>query len=273
MPQFSDAQLTTEAQVIRDETTELANTKTRVYDILKNIIDSKPNITDIGGGDVTTAMFRRARTVNSADGLVQNDDNGLVIFNSATPFNFTLDQLTANLAGLQTTKVSFINIGAGAVTFINGAGVTLAGSAVLSGAIGTNYPGAVVYYDTATTPRIVNSGPNDLALVTTSTTGDITLDFNNEKERMFVGSASFTAAKAVSLSNNGNALLFTLVVTITNVSGVLTFPSDFTMPATDVRWNDGAKTFTVPSGATGKYEFSASFDGTDWNMKATNQYA
>jgi hypothetical protein len=47
MPQFSDAQLTTEAQVIRDETTPLANTKTRVYDILKNIIDSKGNNTEL----------------------------------------------------------------------------------------------------------------------------------------------------------------------------------------------------------------------------------
>lgn len=43
MAQKTDAELTTESQVIRDETTELANTKTRVYNILQNIIDSKPN--------------------------------------------------------------------------------------------------------------------------------------------------------------------------------------------------------------------------------------
>lgn len=45
MSQKTDAELTTEAQVIRDETGELANTTTRVYNILKNIIDSKPNNT------------------------------------------------------------------------------------------------------------------------------------------------------------------------------------------------------------------------------------
>lgn len=44
--QKTDAELTTEAQVIRDETTALANTKLRVYNILKNIIDSKPNNSD-----------------------------------------------------------------------------------------------------------------------------------------------------------------------------------------------------------------------------------
>lgn len=47
MSQKTDAELTTEAQVIRDETVELANTKVRVYNILKNIIDSKPNNTVI----------------------------------------------------------------------------------------------------------------------------------------------------------------------------------------------------------------------------------
>lgn len=43
MAQKSDAELTTQAQVIRDETQELANTKTRVYNNLKDIIDSKVN--------------------------------------------------------------------------------------------------------------------------------------------------------------------------------------------------------------------------------------
>jgi hypothetical protein len=47
MSQQTDAQLTTEAQVIRDETTALANTKLRVYNMLKNLIDSKLNNADV----------------------------------------------------------------------------------------------------------------------------------------------------------------------------------------------------------------------------------
>lgn len=57
MAQKTDAELTTESQVIRDETTELANTKTRVYNILKNIIDSKPNNDQ---GSLITREFNRA---------------------------------------------------------------------------------------------------------------------------------------------------------------------------------------------------------------------
>ena len=218
MPQKSDAELTTEAQVIRDETTALANTKTRVYDILKNIIDSKPNNTVGGGGawgtitgtlsaqtdldsaldaiasaisnhmadtsdahdasaisnvaagniaatDVQAAIneldtekaglayLRRVREVTGTGAIVQNDDNGLIIFNSAGPFNFTIDQLTADVSGGQTTQVEYINKGAGAVTFVNGSGVTLAGETIVPGAVGTNYPSGYIYYDTATTPR------------------------------------------------------------------------------------------------------------------------
>lgn len=43
MSQKTDAQLTTQAQTIRDETTALANTKSRVYTSLKDAIDSKIN--------------------------------------------------------------------------------------------------------------------------------------------------------------------------------------------------------------------------------------
>lgn len=49
MSHVSDAALTAQAEQIRDETTEGANTKTRVYSILQNIIDSKPNSSSSGG--------------------------------------------------------------------------------------------------------------------------------------------------------------------------------------------------------------------------------
>lgn len=101
--------------------------------------------------------------------------------------------------------------------------------------------------------------------------GTITLDMNSQKQRMFVGSASFGTAKAIALSNTTNSLVLNLVLTLTNVAAVLTFPTTFTMQTIDTRWADGAHTFTPSS--TGKHEFSATFDGTDWNMKVTYPYS
>lgn len=49
MPQQTDAELITQAQEIRDETTPLANTKERVYNMLVNIIESKPNNSEDAG--------------------------------------------------------------------------------------------------------------------------------------------------------------------------------------------------------------------------------
>lgn len=211
----------------------------------------------------------RVRTVTGADSSEQLDNQGLIIFNSATPFDFTLDALQDD------TIISFVNYGAGAVTFIEGSGVTApTGNVVLSASIGDSYPSAMVHYVTGTTPRVINAGTNGLALITSDTSGGtITLDFAMEKERLFVGSASFATAKAIALSNDDNALVFSLTVTLTNAAAVLTFPSTFTMPNSDIRWNDSAHTFTITAGTVGKYVFVATWDGTDWNMEATNPFA
>lgn len=238
------------------------------------------DIADLGGGgtwgSITGTLsnqtdlytyLRGTRTVDGVSNLasVQTDDNSLIIFNSATPFNFTLDQLTAD------SKISFVNIGAGAVTFIDGSGVTLVGSAVLPGAVNTDYPTALVFYISATTPRIV-SGKNKIDLATASTAaGTITLDCNGQVERVFVGSASFSSSKTVALSNDTNALVIDFIFTITNVAGTIDFPSTFTMQTSDSRWNDASHRFT-PS-LTGKHEFNAVWDGTDWLLSVTSIYA
>lgn len=112
--------------------------------------------TDVGGTgaalSVLPSQLGITRTVTGADADVQTDHNGLIILNSATPFNFTLDQFLAK------TKITFINYGAGVVTFVNGAGVTAAGNLTLAGATGTSYPSALVIYDTLTTPRVISGG-------------------------------------------------------------------------------------------------------------------
>jgi len=139
MAQKTDAELTTEANVIGDETTPLANTADRVRDYLVNAIDSKVN----------NSVLRLTRTVTTADAITQADDNALIIFNSGSPIDFTLDQLTAD------TKASFINKGAGIVTFIAGSGVTITGDTTLSAAADPSYPTAIVFYQTLTTPLLV----------------------------------------------------------------------------------------------------------------------
>lgn len=111
-----------------------------VVELLQSGINAK---FDIAG------EFRKTRTVTTSDSVLQTDDNSLIIFNSGSPINFTLDQLVAS------TKVSFLNIGAGAVTFVAGSGVTITGSTTLAAAASTTYPTAFVFYHTATTPRTV----------------------------------------------------------------------------------------------------------------------
>lgn len=96
-----------------------------------------------------TNELRKTRTITTADSLVQSDDNSFIIFNSGSPMNFTLDQITAS------SKVSFLNIGAGIITFVAGTGVTITGETTLLAAVGTSYPTAVVFYHTATTPRVI----------------------------------------------------------------------------------------------------------------------
>jgi hypothetical protein len=193
--------------------------------------------------------FRSTRTVTGTDACVQGDDNSLIIFNSATPFNFTLDQLTTN------SKFTFYNKGAGAVTFVNGSGVTTDGPLVLDGAVGNLIPTGTIVFESATTPRVIAGTSDSIDLTTVSTAGGtITLDYALKQQRVFEGSASFATPKTIAEDNETNARAGEAGFDITNVAGVLTFPSDFTMPVSDARWDDGAKTFTPD--ATGFHVFT-----------------
>jgi len=227
-----------------------------------------PDGTNTDGGvsqSGLNAKFRLARTVTGTDGLLQADDNAIIIFNSATPFNFTIDQLTAN------SKVSFINIGAGAVTFINGTGVTLSGGVILPGAFAPVFPSCSIVFISATTPLTTIGAPLLSLEVPDTTGGTITEDCKNQQQCMFVGSASFAGPKTIAHANDTNTLVKNSVYTLTNLAAVITFPTSYTMQANDSRWNNGAHTFTPA--VVGKHEFSATWDGTDWNLKVTSPYS
>lgn len=89
----------------------------------------------------------------------------------------------------------------------------------------------------------------------------ITIDLNDQRQRMFVGSASFSTAKTIAFSNDGNALVFDVFFEVTNVAAVLTMPASVIMADVNFDGDD----WTPPS--TGKYEMGGTWDGTNWWVK------
>lgn len=84
-----------------------------------------------------------ARTVTGTGAIVQADNGRTIYFNSATPFNFTIDALTIN------SFATFRNIGSATVTFVDGSGVTSSGgTSIAAGSTGA------IEYQTGTTPII-----------------------------------------------------------------------------------------------------------------------
>ena len=109
----------------------------------------------------------------------------------------------------------------------------------------------------------------DSAIVST-TGGIITLDMNNQSERMFRGSANIGAIKTWALSNNTPSIFIPSVKFTMTTTDDQTFPSTFKMVIFDANWNDATKKWSPP--AMGTYEMSATFDGTNWLMKIQGPY-
>jgi len=99
------------------------------------------------------------RTVTGTGAITQADDQGVIYFNSASPINFTIDQLIVN------SGAEFINKGSGTVTFLNGTGVTIVGGTTLTaGSVGN------IRYDASTTPIIVTSDGSGIIVGTSAIT-------------------------------------------------------------------------------------------------------
>lgn len=102
--------------------------------------------------------------------------------------------------------------------------------------------------------------------------GTITLDLNSQIQRSFVGSATFSSAKVLALSNvlttAGVPVYFHFFFEITNVAAELTMPSDFLMSSSDFDGTDW-----VPP-AVGKYELGGSYDQTNdlWYVKVDGPF-
>lgn len=102
---------------------------------------------------------------------------------------------------------------------------------------------------------------------TSTSGGTITLDCNSQIARHHVGSATFSSGKVLALSNTTNAETFRFTFTITNTAAILTVPSDWGFD-NDSRFNG---TDWAPT-ATGRYTFFGSWDGTNWNVRASDPF-
>lgn len=111
----------------------------------------------------TTQSLFQQRSVTGTDAIVSTDNGKTIVFNSATPFNFTIDALTAGM------QMGLINKGTGTVTLVAGSGVTLGGVTSLA----TNESAAIIYYTSTSVDAIGGGGT---ALTNPMTTeGDIIL--------------------------------------------------------------------------------------------------
>lgn len=95
----------------------------------------------------TTQSLFQQRSVTATDSIVAADTGKTIVFNSATPIDFTIDTLTAGV------QVAFINKGVGTVTFLQGTGVTLTGTLSLA----TDETAAIIYY-TSSTAEVFSGG-------------------------------------------------------------------------------------------------------------------
>ncbi len=98
--------------------------------------------------------------------------------------------------------------------------------------------------------------------------GTVTLDLNSQFQRMFLGSASFATGKTMAVTNITNSRVFDFNFEVTNVAATLTLPAIWLMA--DSNFNTGTRIWTPP--ATGKYEMSGTYDGTNWRIKIAGPY-
>jgi hypothetical protein len=93
--------------------------------------------------------------------------------------------------------------------------------------------------------------------------GTITLDCNNQIQRLFLGSASFATSKILALSSTTDTKIFNFAFTITNIAAAITCPSSFT--SANINYNTTTDVWTPT--ATGTYEMGGRLIGSVWSVK------
>lgn len=104
------------------------------------------NTTQLATTEFIQNENKKQRTVTSADASEANDSNSIIYFDSASPFNFTIEQLEAGV------RFTLVNIGTATVTLVAGVGVTITGdTAILANKT------ANVLHNTATNVMVVTA--------------------------------------------------------------------------------------------------------------------
>lgn len=116
--------------------------------------------------------------------------------------------------------------------------------------------------------RLGNVG-GSLQHVDVDTTGAvITLDFGNDVQVSFTGSNVIDGNRSVILSNDGDALQLFFDFDL-DAPHSIQFPANFRM--SDALWD--AVTHTWTSLDAGRFQASALFDGTLWNMTIAGPFS
>lgn len=172
-------------------------------------------------GGLTEADLTASRTLTSAGATLQTDNLNIVYADSASPFNITVDLLTAK------TQVTVINKGAGTVTLIEGAGVTLVGTTIdiQEGEIAT------IIYEDAANPDVYLStgtggGSGDLTIgvstITSGTNGNFLYNNAGVVGERTPGAGVATWFQTPSYANLGSALTGTSLWPLLASGGTLT---------------------------------------------------
>lgn len=245
---------------------------------LQNALDSKaPIASPTFTGTVTIpnvlpvtnlTSLTNSRTVTSADDLDQTDNLNIVYADSATPFDITVDLLTAK------TQVTVINKGAGTVTLIEGSGVTLVGTTI---DIEEGESATIIYEDPANPDVYLSTasggggGTGDLTIgvstITSGTNGNFLYNNSGLVGERTPGAGVATWFQTPSYANLGSALtgtsLWPLLASGGTLTGVYTITSNtanqdlrtgtFTTTANNQFFGRQAGTYTLRNTTTDEF--------------------
>lgn len=191
---------------------------------------------------------------------------GLLVIGS-----FSGSSQEANTSELRMTATDTWNMRGAGLNYelLNGTdifGFNSSGALLLQGSAGSS--GHVPISGGSGSPAAWGAPAGALDRVTASTAGStITLDMNNQTQRVFVGSASFSGPKTVAMSNDSNGIALAFTVQVTNVAAVLTMPSSWVMSSVNFNGTD----WTPPN--TGYFKFAGHSDGTNWFINVAGPYS
>lgn len=221
---------------------------------LQNALDSKaPIASPTFTGTVTIpnvlpvtnlTSLTNSRTVTSADDLDQTDNLNIVYADSATPFDITVDLLTAK------TQVTVINKGAGTVTLIEGSGVTLVGTTI---DIEEGESATIIYEDPANPDVYLSTasggggGTSDLTIgvstITSGTNGNFLYNNAGLVGEVTPGAGVATWFSTPSYANLGSALTGTSIWPLLASGG--TFTGVYTITSNTANQDLRTGTFTT----------------------------